>query len=165
MQAELRSHIFLPESVLMNEYLFDRHVKQIGYIHCKLKRRSTSAVLNGTYGLPRYTELLHKEILPYLLLFSDLCEIVLHKSPYRTLVQLYIAILSCNQIVSSVLYVYDNHKKNLPPCDRSPWCSGPESNQGHGDFQSPALPTELPEHNGGPSWGRTKDRPVMSRLL
>ena len=111
MQAELRSHIFLPESVLMNEYLFDRHVKQIGYIHCKLKRRSTSAVLNGTDGLPRYTELLHKEILPYLLLFSDLCEIVLHKSPYRTLVQLYIAILSCNQIVSSVLYVYDNHKK------------------------------------------------------
>src|SRR6266545_3417146 len=24
------------------------------------------------------------------------------------------------------------------------WCLGPESNQRHGDFQSPALPTELP---------------------
>ncbi len=23
------------------------------------------------------------------------------------------------------------------------WCPNPESNQGHGDFQSPALPTEL----------------------
>ncbi len=26
------------------------------------------------------------------------------------------------------------------------WCPGPESNQRHGDFQSPALPTELPGH-------------------
>ena len=25
------------------------------------------------------------------------------------------------------------------------WCSGTESNRRHGDFQSPALPTELPE--------------------
>ncbi len=24
------------------------------------------------------------------------------------------------------------------------WCPGSELNQGHGDFQSPALPTELP---------------------
>ena len=26
------------------------------------------------------------------------------------------------------------------------WCPDPESNQGHGDFQSPALPTELSGH-------------------
>ena len=26
------------------------------------------------------------------------------------------------------------------------WWRGQESNQGHGDFQSPALPTELPRH-------------------
>ena len=26
------------------------------------------------------------------------------------------------------------------------WCPDSESNQGHGDFQSPALPTELPSH-------------------
>ena len=38
------------------------------------------------------------------------------------------------------------------------WCPDPESNQRHGDFQSPALPTELSGHtcdillyNGGPS--------------
>ena len=27
------------------------------------------------------------------------------------------------------------------------WCLGAESNHRHGDFQSPALPTELPRHN------------------
>ena len=27
------------------------------------------------------------------------------------------------------------------------WCSGTELNRRHGDFQSPALPTELPEQN------------------
>ena len=27
------------------------------------------------------------------------------------------------------------------------WCPGTESNRGHGDFQSPALPTELPGHH------------------
>ena len=26
------------------------------------------------------------------------------------------------------------------------WCRGAESNHRHGDFQSPALPTELPRH-------------------
>ena len=26
------------------------------------------------------------------------------------------------------------------------WCRGPESNWGHADFQSAALPTELPRH-------------------
>ena len=28
----------------------------------------------------------------------------------------------------------------------SPWWDGLELNQRHGDFQSPALPTELPSH-------------------
>ena len=32
------------------------------------------------------------------------------------------------------------------------WCPGPESNQRHCDFQSHALPTELPGH--GVSWSR-----------
>src|SRR3546814_18091659 len=27
------------------------------------------------------------------------------------------------------------------------WCPGTESNRRHGDFQSPALPTELPGHD------------------
>jgi hypothetical protein len=27
------------------------------------------------------------------------------------------------------------------------WCRGPESNWGHEDFQSTALPTELPRHD------------------
>jgi hypothetical protein len=31
-----------------------------------------------------------------------------------------------------------------PRCSSLEECLGPESNQGHGDFQSPALPTELP---------------------
>ncbi len=30
------------------------------------------------------------------------------------------------------------------------WCLRSESNQRHGDFQSPALPTELQRHNGDP---------------
>ena len=30
------------------------------------------------------------------------------------------------------------------------WCSGTELNRRHGDFQSPALPTELPEHLATP---------------
>ena len=69
------------EAVLMDEYLFDRHIKKIGYIHCKFKGWSASAVLDGTDGLPRYSELLYQIALSYLFLFSDLCEIVFHKSP------------------------------------------------------------------------------------
>ena len=35
-------------------------------------------------------------------------------------------------------------EKTLHPLDtRLDWCPDPELNQGHGDFQSPALPTEL----------------------
>ena len=72
------------------------------------------------------------------------------------------------------------------------WCPGAESNHRHEDFQSSALPTELPGQlatrkglepstssvtgwhsnhlnyratGGGPSGIRTPDRPVMSRLL
>ena len=46
------------------------------------------------------------------------------------------------------------------------WCSEAESNHRHGDFQSPALPTELSEHlSGGSSWSRTSDHSVMSRVL
>jgi hypothetical protein len=48
------------------------------------------------------------------------------------------------------------------------WCPEAESNHRHGDFQSPALPTELSGHiklNGGPSGTRTPDLPVMSRTL
>ena len=34
------------------------------------------------------------------------------------------------------------------------WCRGTESNCPHGDFQSPALPTELPRHNERTCIGR-----------
>ena len=37
------------------------------------------------------------------------------------------------------------------------WCLGPESNQRHVDFQSTALPTELPRHSGDPEGARTLD--------
>ena len=33
------------------------------------------------------------------------------------------------------------------------WCPEPESNQRHGDFQSPALPTELQRHKSGDAEG------------
>ena len=36
-------------------------------------------------------------------------------------------------------------------------CPVPESNQRHVDFQSTALPTELPRHNGDPDGARTHD--------
>ena len=37
------------------------------------------------------------------------------------------------------------------------WCLSTESNCGHKDFQSFALPTELPRHNGDPDGTRTHD--------
>ena len=37
------------------------------------------------------------------------------------------------------------------------WCLGPESNQRHVDFQSTALPTELPRQDGDPEGARTLD--------
>ncbi len=40
------------------------------------------------------------------------------------------------------------------------WCSVSESNQGHRDFQSLALPTELTEHNNSVNikfWWATRD--------
>ena len=40
---------------------------------------------------------------------------------------------------------------------RIKWCLGAESNHRHVDFQSTALPTELPRHNGDPEGARTLD--------
>ena len=37
------------------------------------------------------------------------------------------------------------------------WCLRSESNQRHGDFQSPALPTELQRQSGDPKGTRTPD--------
>ena len=37
------------------------------------------------------------------------------------------------------------------------WCLGAESNHRHVDFQSTALPTELPRHTGDPEGARTLD--------
>ena len=37
------------------------------------------------------------------------------------------------------------------------WCLRAESNHWHGDFQSPALPTELPRHHGDPKGTWTPD--------
>src|SRR5690606_16703436 len=34
------------------------------------------------------------------------------------------------------------------PLETKEWCPGTESNRRHGDFQSPALPTELPGQRG-----------------
>ena len=68
-----------------------------------------------------------------------------------------------------------NNKKNveISTLSKKEWCPDSELNQGHGDFQSPALPTELSGHThfclikfcGGPSGTRTQDLPVMSRTL
>ncbi len=48
------------------------------------------------------------------------------------------------------------------------WCPEAESNHRHGDFQSPALPTELSGQNGGRNRARTYDpllvRQVLSQL-
>ena len=40
---------------------------------------------------------------------------------------------------------------------RREWCLGAESNHRHIDFQSIALPTELPRQNGDPKGARTLD--------
>ena len=40
---------------------------------------------------------------------------------------------------------------------RIPWCLGAESNHRHCDFQSHALPTELPRQIGDPEGARTLD--------
>ena len=46
------------------------------------------------------------------------------------------------------------------------WCPEAESNHRHGDFQSPALPTELSRLIfGGPSWTRTSDLTLIRRAL
>ena len=46
------------------------------------------------------------------------------------------------------------------------WCLEAESNHRHGDFQSPALPTELSRLIfGGPSWTRTSDLTLIRRAL
>ena len=54
---------------------------------------------------------------------------------------LWIIITQCNQIKSPVQLrnCYGTLPKNI-------WCPDSELNQGHGDFQSPALPTELSGH-------------------
>ena len=70
------------KAVLVDEYLFDWHVKEISYIHCKFKRWSASAVLNGADRLSRYSKLFYQITLPYLFLFSDLREIILHMYPW-----------------------------------------------------------------------------------
>ena len=38
------------------------------------------------------------------------------------------------------------------------WCPGADSNHRHADFQSAALPTELPGHLCGREWGRFDNR-------
>ena len=104
------------EPVFMNKYLFDRHVKKIGYIHCKFKGWSASAVFNGTYRLPGYSKLLDKITLPYLFLFSDLCEIVFHRSPDNNLnLCLDMFILPHTYYVSRTLYVDDRDNEKDPP--------------------------------------------------
>jgi hypothetical protein len=50
------------------------------------------------------------------------------------------------------------------------WCPDPESNQGHADFQSAALPTELSgqncvTQNGAAYPSRTDDLLITSQLL
>ena len=40
---------------------------------------------------------------------------------------------------------------------RTLWCLGAELNHRHVDFQSTALPTELPRHSGDPEGARTLD--------
>ena len=57
------------------------------------------------------------------------------------------------------------HTKKPRPLDEAlfVWCPGTESNRRHGDFQSPALPTELPGHNLRSSEGRVLNLRGRSR--
>ncbi len=46
------------------------------------------------------------------------------------------------------------------------WCLRPESNWRHADFQSAALPTELPRQiYGGDNWTRTNDPLLVRQVL
>ncbi len=49
--------------------------------------------------------------------------------------------------VDSLLTLKRKTDVNGRPC-MNKWCPDSESNQGHGDFQSPALPTELSGQRG-----------------
>lgn len=49
--------------------------------------------------------------------------------------------------VDSLLTLKRKTDVNERPC-MNKWCPDSESNQGHGDFQSPALPTELSGQRG-----------------
>ena len=44
------------------------------------------------------------------------------------------------------------------------WCLRSESNQRHGDFQSPALPTELQRQQWRPGWGSNPRPPAVTGL-
>lgn len=65
------------------------------------------------------------------------------------------------QAMRSKMPVRQNRRKAFPgsPAPTNPlilkkgeWCPGTESNRRHGDFQSPALPTELPGHLSAAWW-------------
>ena len=58
----------------------------------------------------------------------------------------------------------DNIKKRLRKHGLTPWSRRQESNPQPVDYKSTALPIELQRH-GGRSETRTRNRPVMSRLL
>ena len=92
----------------MDEYLLYRHVKQIGYIHCKFKGWSASSVLDRADRLSGHAKLFYQIILPYLLFFSDLCEIVFHEAPLEHLCNFYMPIVPRICYVSRTLYVYYN---------------------------------------------------------
>lgn len=56
-----------------------------------------------------------------------------------------IRLFQLNSRIIKVLYEKDLGMKNCykQVLEFGDWCPDSESNQGHGDFQSPALPTEL----------------------
>ena len=62
-------------------------------------------------------------------------------------------------------HAMDEGKKKAPGEPNASRWQGTESNRRHGDFQSPALPTELPGLNNGKGRNRTADTGIFSPLL
>ena len=64
--------------------------------------------------------------------------------------------------------IYRSQKRKKPRFSARPyewWCPDSESNQGHGDFQSPALPTELSGQRGALNPNQCNASTLFQKML